>query len=231
MTIRNFVVYVIVFVIILSSFKVPEILLNSVSDNIENEVYEKIENETALDIETENIYLVKAIHYMEDENNPVEIVTSANKWDSIVPTEFDTLNVDDELLKLKEYDILKNFEISKNGKYNIKLINKLYQHYNEEYVIDNVLFEANNVIYHVEIENKIKKILNISVQKDMLNVDNREDLLVNFVKYLDLYIVGDWSYSDNVLRSEKAKLVVSLEENNDDYCLSVHSSNYINRLG
>lgn len=229
MTIRNFVIYITVCVIILSSFKVPEILLNNVSDNIENEVYEKTENDTALDIETENIYLVKVIHYIENENNPVEIVTSANEWNLVVTTEYDTLNVDDELLKLKEYDILKDFEISKNGKYSIKLINKFYQNYKEKYVVNNVLFEANNVIYRLEIENKIKKILNISIQKDKLNVANREELLVNFVKYLDLYIVGDWSYSDNVLKSEKARLVVSLEEKNDEYCLAVHSSNYKNR--
>lgn len=71
--IKNFIIYIIVSVIILASFKIPELLLELENNNIEIAVYEKEKKKNAIDIEAEKIYLVKAIHDIEDESGLVEI--------------------------------------------------------------------------------------------------------------------------------------------------------------
>ena len=79
-----------------------------------------------------------------------------------------------------------------------------------------------NQNYDVQIENKTGKILNISTRKENFNFTDKKDLMINFVKYLDLYIINDWEYINNTLKSEKAKLTVYLVENEDEYNLLIH---------
>ena len=114
--IKNIIIYVIVCIIILATFKIPEILLEIENYNIGIAVYEKEKNERKLDIEAEKIYLVKAIQDIETENNSVKISSSELDqkilFESINNETIDgNVNMYSELLKLNEYNILNIIEI------------------------------------------------------------------------------------------------------------------------
>ena len=91
-----------------------------------------------------------------------------------------------------------------------------------KYTLLDILLEQDEN-YNLEIENKTGKILNISTRKENFNFTDKKDLMINFVKYLDLYIINDWEYINNTLKSEKAKLTVYLVENENEYNLLIHS--------
>jgi len=49
-----------------------------------------------------------------------------------------------------------------------------------------------------------------------------EEILRNYIKYLDLYIIDDWKFeNNNILKSEKAQLIIMLVENDDSYMLTI----------
>ncbi len=231
MKIRNLVIYFLFCITILILFKTPNYLLKIVENNIESTVYEKKKIGKTIDIEAEKIYLVKAIHDIESADSKVAITSSEKSWTlaespSTVENE-KKVSIPDvskkQLQKLKEFNILKNFTTDENSKYNIKLISKGYQG-EENYTVDNVYFNTTNELYNIEMEEKTGKILFINFAKEnIFDNSTNEDILTNYVKYLDLYIIDDWKYENNVLKSDKAGLVVSLLENKTRYILSIHS--------
>ena len=85
------------------------------------------------------------------------------------------------------------------------------------------MLEIDNKKYDLEIEDKTGKIIKISLQNNDFS-DDLEQLMINFVKYLDLYIIDDWTFEENMLKSKKAELVVKLNESDDDISLSINSS-------
>ena len=87
------------------------------------------------------------------------------------------------------------------------------------------ILELNNK-YELEIETKTCKILSIAIEKENLANDTNEEIMRNFVKYLDLYIIDDWKLENNMLKSQKAGLAVTIAINyKNDYCiLSIHKS-------
>ena len=240
---KNFIIYIIVSAIILASFKIPELLLELENNNIEIAVYEKESNKRKIDIETEEIYLVKAIHDIENENGFVEISsTQLVEEYSIKTINTETINMNDnmysELLKLNEYDILKTIEINENDIIEVGLTEKKYKIKENEYSINSVLVKVDNEEFMLEIEEKTEKILNIVMEKDYLYGEiSKEEIMKNYVKYLGLDIIDDWKFEEkiinsekyhwefanNMLKSEKAGLVVNLVENEDSYILSIHS--------
>ena len=42
-----------------------------------------------------------------------------------------------------------------------------------------------------------------------------EEILRNYIKYLDLYIIDDWKFENNILVSEKARLIACLTYDDD----------------
>ena len=230
MKIKNMIIYLLFCIAILILFRTPEYLLKIEENNIENEVYEKKKIDQKIDIQTEKIYLVKAIHEMESDNSKVEISSSQKSWilvesPSTEENEKNSIpNVSKkQLQKLKEFNILRNFDIDYDSKYNVKLISKTYQG-EENYVIDNIFFTTTNELYNIEMEEKTGKILFINFAKeDIYDGISKEEILINYVKYLDLYIIDDWHYENDVLKSDKAGLVVSLLANETRYILSIHS--------
>ena len=96
----------------------PEILLNFWNDKIGMEIYQKEKDTNAIDIEAENIYLVKAIHGIEDEGTFVEISKGTEK---ILVTKENDNNIEKELRKLVEYNILKKVNIEDNRKKRLEL--------------------------------------------------------------------------------------------------------------
>lgn len=232
MKIKNMIIYFLFCIAILILFRTPEYLLKIEENNIENEVYEKKKIDQKIDIQTEKIYLVKAIHDMESDDFKVQISSSQKSWILVESpsAEENEKKVDSipnvskkQLQKLKEFNILRNFNIDKDSKYNVKLISKTYQG-EENYAIDNIFFTTTNELYNIEMEEKTEKILFINFAKeDIFDGSTKEEILINYVKYLDLYIIDDWYYENDVLKSDKAGLVVSLLENETRYILSIHS--------
>ena len=43
----------------------------------------------------------------------------------------------------------------------------------------------------------------------------------NYVKYLDLYIINDWKFENNKLKSEKAQLEVVMVDMKEEYILTI----------
>lgn len=221
--IKNIVIYIVVCIIILISFKLPEILCERVNDNIEIAVYEKEKIKSTIDVEAEKIYLVKAIHDIESEKSKVAI-SSSDILEKFTLVEVNTKTTNDiykELLKLKEYNILNNFETNENFNYKVGLVDKFYNEEGSEYIINSIDFQVNNDKYKLEIESKTGKILYIVFEDNLYS--SKEEIMRNYIKYLDLYIIDDWKMENNMLKSEKAELVVSLIENENHYILSIHS--------
>lgn len=231
MRIKNIVIYIVVCVTILVSFKVPDVLIEIVENNIESKVYEKEKNEKSIDIEAEKIYLVKAIHDIESENTKVEISSSKKSWTLVEsPSEGENEKKiestpkapERQLLKLKDFNIL-HFNIDEGENYKASLISKIYK-CKDSYTINNIFLSTSNELYNIEMEEKTGKILFINFAKENLYDESTiEEILINYVKYLDLYIIDDWHYENNVLKSDKAGLMVGLVENSTRYILAIHS--------
>ena len=225
MKIKNIVIYLIVFIIILVSFMMPEVLLKIEENKMEGIVYEKKSQKNQLYVDAENIYLVKAIHDIE-KINAVEITSSEKIEWVLVEKSFDEEKDEyvalNELKKLEDYNILKLGNIEN---YSFTVINKLYHNDKEQYIIYNILLMTNNRSFNFEIEAETKKILKIYLETN--DIEDREELMLNFIKYLNLYIIDDWKYEDEILKSEKAKLAVKLENIDDKYVLSINSSERI----
>ena len=160
--IRNIVIYVLVCGIILLSFKMPEILLEMEKNNISIAVYEKEKMLSNIDVEAEKIYLVKAIHEIEEGRT---VVISNNKqmllWEEML---FDkntglTTNIKEEILKLEESEILKEINLKKDTKCIIGIVNKSYPSNENTYILRHVIMQIDGNEYILNVESKTGKIL------------------------------------------------------------------------
>lgn len=227
---NKIIIYSIVCIIIVASFEIPEVLFKIENKNIKQKVYKKENLQSTIDVETEKIYLVKAIHDIENETSTVAILANekisvVNANEEILKSENkDMKEIERELLKLKEYNIL-NIEINKDVKNSIGIIDKSYQNDSSNYIVSSIILEQNDKKYRLEIENKTGKILYIAFEKEAIY--NKEEIMRNYIKYLDLYIIDDWKFENNMLKSEKAKLIVNLIETRENYILLIHSTGKI----
>lgn len=229
MKIKNIIIYIIVFIIIIASFKAPEILLATKINDIENQMFYKEKIKNSIDVEAEKIYLVKAIHDMENGNNAIEIATSNKKY-SITGLVVENSNgnivdeksegIIEELSKLIEQNIL-DTDITRI--YTGSLVDRQYATNQNRYVLFDGYIEFEDKLFSVELESKTRKILFINFSKeDLYDKCSKEELLTNYVKYLDLYIIDDWHFENDMLKSDKASLIVNLAEAGERYILSVH---------
>ena len=234
MKVKNFIIYIIIFIIIITSFKVPEILLATEISDIENQMFYKEGIKSSIDIEAEKIYLVKAIHDIENKMNSTEI-TASNKKYAITEQVVESPNknavdegfegIGEELRKLIELNVL-DTEIT--GGYTRTLTKSQYETNQNRYVVYNGWIEFEDKLFTIEIENKTRKILVMNFSKDDLYTEcSKEELLTNYVKYLELYIIDDWYYEEDMLKSDKAGLVVNLVEIGSRYILSIHGAEKI----
>lgn len=190
-------------------------------------------------------YLVKVIHDIEGGINTV-VITSNDSSKKIKLSEYTELKSDildslqKELLRLKEYNILGNENITIDSDTEISMIDKIYKSGNTEYTIKRVSLKKDKE-YNLEREEKTGKILYMFLDKDDIYIKDKQELLKKYVNYLDLYIIDDWKFENkmiknekskyflefecNTLKSEKAGLTAYLIENENNYILSVHSSN------
>lgn len=236
MKIKNIIIYFCVFIIIFISFSMPSFGLKLVGEKIENTVFKKEKIEKKIDIEANRIYLAEAIHNIESENSSIAISSSNKSWTlSDDVTEYYSESNDktsnnlfkiakEELRKLTEYNILKEYKLKGTEKCNLTLITKIYKSSSEKNTINNIFLNTKSELYNIDIEEKTGKILFINFAKEELKDISKEEILRNYVKYLDLYIIDDWKYEENKLKSEKAGLVVSITEKKTRYMLEIHSS-------
>lgn len=221
-------IYFLVCIIVFISFKIPEILLKNEND-IGLEIYERKKKSNQLDVEAGKIYLVKTIHEIE-ECKAMQIMTNHTQLMlSFNEMQIDKFkNVFDELLKLYEHKILNSILEDTNIDEKIdevSLITKQYKSKANTYVVNNMVLKFNNKTFVLNIEEKTGKIIYIAFDKnDLSNQNDKKEILENFVKYLNLYVIGDWEYDADttILKSEKAGLQVKWEESEEDVMLSIH---------
>ena len=242
MKIKNLIIYFSVVVIVFFSLKAPNFLLNNLSKNIEKRFYEIEETKNPINVEAEKIYLVKAIHNIRSDS-PVVTINSDNGKTlvqnsknatyeiSTESSENEFWTIKKELENMRNYSILTNLELDDSEQSRMEIISKSYLNKNK-YIVHNVLVSVGNSEIHLEIEDKTGKIIYIYFDKDKLFDSNDEEVLRNFVKYLDLHIIDDWKYSEDLisqksyLRSEKAQLAIALEKYDNKYEISVRLNNF-----
>lgn len=223
--IKNFIAILCVLLVVIFSFCIPKIFFKIEDIYMRNDVVTRKKNNNKIDVETQKIYLVKAIHEIKD---GMMLKISYDKYN----INFETLcsNINKELQNLKEHEIIANtniedYEDSSIGEYN-------YTSDDNEYTIQQYSARGENGMFiSIDIEKKTGKIISLHIDKNIINRQiSKREILENYVKYLNLYIIDDWKFENNSLTSDKAKLCVSLGENiiGDDYILTISSTIYEN---
>ena len=225
MRIRNVIIISIAFLIIILSFIIPSELIQIQDTIMRNEIYKRGRIEGKIDIQAEKIYLVKAIHVIGSNiqisnANKIQTVEVADTYNDSIYNVFEN-----ELKKLENYNILDTKEKSSDKYINIGVLDKKYLNREMEVTINCIEYESGNTRISTQMENKTGKVIYIMFNKDKILSDNKENIMRNYIKYLDLYIIDDWKFENDILKSEKAQLTVSLLENGKTYELSIHSIN------
>ena len=247
MKFRNMCIYFLFAIVILLSFTLPTIFLKLEQNEFVSISSNKTLKQNKIDVETEKIYLVKAIHQIGD-NKTIEISTSSGKKYLVknISEKYDEevekqTNLSNEMLeqvrKLSEYDILENVEVDSQNK-GIGILIKMYRNDENTYIVNNIKIETDNGEFTLDTENKTGKILYVDFDESVLcNKISKKEILENYIKYLDLYIIDDWKYEDDItnncyyLKSDKANLEASLKQVSENnyadckYILTIHTTN------
>lgn len=230
---KNKIISLGVILLIFTSFLAPKILLEMEDVQAEKQIFTQSKTKTKIDVQAEKIYLVQAIHDMSESSMEIQSQTkiisdieSTFVEETYTKQEEKNLisQVKNELLKLEESKILKDMSASvDNTEYNFKNYTNLKKEYEMCY-----FFLGNKTTeMSVGIEGKTGKILFAVFPKNKLSTDlDKQEILENYVKYLDLYMIGDWKFENNSIQSEKAKLcaMLFLDANSDNCFLLIESS-------
>ncbi len=225
--ITNFMIYIIVFVIILASFIIPNKLFEIQDNNFEMEIYSESDLKNySISVEAEDIYLVKAIHNIESENYGV-MISSQDANGEIVATKVTEQGnigkIKSEFETLEQYNIIKKGDIFNSSKFSMKIVNKRYQRNVGNYLIHNIYLDVNNSNYQMDIEEQTGKIIKLVLNEENLNdTIEKKKIMENYIQYLDLNIIDDWVYENNEMKSKKADIAV---------CLTRNVNNGVNILG
>ncbi len=226
--IKRFILFLFSIIVILILFRVPEEIFKISDERDISKVYKITKAESKIDVETEKIYLVHAIHDINKGSNAVSITQSKEpEWKILnkseekeQPEKFMALFK--EIQKMQEYHILGKVDILDSDRIAMNIINTYYKVDNNEYkyLIRSVFAEDRKNIIGGEIEEKTGKLLYVVFEKEDIIEDlSVKEIMENYVRYLDLYIIDDWKYEDEVLKSEKAQLIVSFKETISSYIL------------
>ncbi len=237
--ITNFLIYLIVFTIIFASFIIPNKLFEIQDQSFEMAIFtENNPKGNSISVEAEDIYLVKALHDIESEKTGViissrEMITAVKDENINISNDenpSEITKIKSELKKLNQCNIIKNNNGLDESKMEINIINKQYKNDKTKYIVNSIFLITNDYNCKFDIEEKTGKIIWLMVNKENINnsIEKRE-IIENYIKYLDLYIIDDWVYDNNTMKSKKADLSISLIENvnNGIYMLSVHSNEKI----
>lgn len=230
---RNKLIILVVFLIIFISFLAPKILLEIEDFRMEKQIFTQTKNKNKIDVEAEKIYLVKAIHDMSGSSMEIQsrtvVISDSEKAlieESRSEQEKENLidKIKNELLKLEESKVLKNMSVNfDNMEYNFRN----YTNFKREYEMQYTFLGNKTTEMSVGIESKTGKILFAVFPNDKLQIElETEKILENYVKYLDLYVIGDWKFENGSLKSQKAGLCAMLfkDSNTEDCLLFIQSS-------
>ncbi len=249
-------IFLISFIIIAFSLIMPKLLFEAEDFAMEREIYKIPRKISKIDVESEKIYLVKALHELYDntiitlsekemvcydgsdykkfisKNKRVyEEVVEAEKEKLLIKSNNELNKIKSEINKLEDSNILEKSDlVIANTKYTIT---NYGTNYTEEYLIDSLNLLIDNYRMNIQIENKTGKIIKISFPKHKLksNIDKKE-ILENYIKYLDLYIIDDWKYNNqpietclnlDCLQSEKSQLLALIVETEENYVISIQT--------
>ena len=227
---KNIIIFIIVIIIIGISIALPSVLFKFEDFTMEKLSYKRDNIQSKIDVQAEEIYLVKAIH---GQDYNMEIISESSEYETISMIKTGDneyvnpkiLTLKNELIKLKEYNIVDS-TLKDNENIKIAMFDKKYSNKLMEYSLNCIEFIQNKKNRSVAIENKTGKILYIEFDKDkMLEEISREEIMRNYIKYLDLYIINDWKLEDNKLQSEKSQLAVYIMEMEERYRLGIQSLN------
>lgn len=135
----------------------------------------------------------------------------------------------DEMQKMKENNVLENaIKDYEEIELEYYVYAREYSKNKKEYVVNRIILTTDGKEkVDIQLEEKTGKALYyISNHKYNIKQDiSEEEILINYIKYLDLYIIDDWKFERNMLISEKAKLVVVLRRYERENVISIHSTN------
>lgn len=227
--IGNLIVYILFAAVVFASFRLPDILLKSYDVSFGASMYDLSGRQSIdIEIEADEIYLVKAIHDMEaaDEGQYHNYIFSAASLAEYKvlgqeePVRVEDVQAEDEIAKLKECGVLQETDaLTGEGS---EILKEIYKTDQSEYIIDNIFFLPGSSVWLLEREDKTGKILTVCFSgRDMPEEAERRELLENYIRYLDLYIIDDWVYEDQRMKSDKAELAVGFEQGGEGYILSI----------
>lgn len=216
-------------IIISFSFVMPNLLLGIEDLSREKEIFAKSKIERKIDVEAEKIYLVTFIHNIYEikdkevyyENKKVKASATAVS-SPIIDTRTDltpTEKFKNEILKLVSNEILNEITFDEY----IQYYEEECYFYPEYTVTTCSMPKENEEWISINVEEKTGKIISIDFSKNFLKADVEiEQQLRNYAKYLDLDIIGDWKFEkNNILKSEKAQLIIMLVERDDSCMLTI----------
>jgi len=201
-------------------FCLPSVLLSQQEKRLEKQIFTREKQESKLDVEAERIYLVKAIHCIEEESN----IIAVEKWHEAYSTDqnekevLGTTEVGKQIAKLEDFQILQSTGINSPVEYTIYSNTTGYRNDKNEYLLDNVQVVIEQELgksdysqmlieqgqYELVMEEKTGKILSIVLPKQKLyEGKTKEEILESFTHYLDLYIIDDWKYEQMEMKSQK----------------------------
>lgn len=223
------------FLVILFSFCMPQLLFQMEDLNREKQVFTVEKMKSKLDVQAEKIYLVKAIHAMNNSYRNVQISKKeAVYYGNNMPYVGQTLTVaeeeaDDEsvtylkseLLKLEKGNVLKDLNLA-SAEFEIETRDFLYSNAENEYSMKQSRLKNEEYELNIETERKTGKILCLFFPREKLQTNmEMEEILRNYVQYLELYIMDDWKFEDKTLKSEKAQLAVYFVQSEEKNILSI----------
>lgn len=214
---KKFILFLCSIIIIVFSFIMPKVFLQIEDLSREKEVFSIPKKESKIDVQAEKIYLVRFFHdiyemksqKIYDANNKKIAVTTPmiEHSKNTAPTE----EVRNEIEKLISNDIIK--EINYEQILNYYEVSKTFS---SDYTVITYDIVSEDEGIDIGIEKKTGKIVSITFPKKRLRNDvSKRKQLENYAKYLDLDIIDDWVYEEQVLKSEKAQLFIVLEERYD----------------
>lgn len=216
-------------IIISFSFVMPNLLLGIEDLSREKEIFARQKIERKIDVEAGKIYLVTFIHdiyeikdkkvYYEDKKGKASAIEFSTP---IIDTRTDlapTEKFKNEILKLVSNEILNEITFDEY----IQYYEEECYFYPEYTVTTCSMPKENEEWISINVEEKTGKIISIDFSKNFLKTDiEREKQLRNYAKYLDLDIIGDWKFEkNNILKSEKAQLIIMLVERDDSCMLTI----------
>lgn len=255
--IKKSIIFILSIMVIVFSFVMPKLLFGVEDFAREEEIYAREKVKSKIDVEAEKIYLVKAIHELYDnemvtlsetaavyydENGEKKVVASrdedkfkkvlfAESGEDLHKNSEETEKINNEIKKLENANILSEVNFNNNTKYSIRYYGTNYSMLRDNQLIKSIDIILEGYDINIEIENKTGKIIMISFPKDNIK-NNKEEILENYIKYLDLYIIDDWEFKNQTTQarvkcdyivSEKSQLLAMIIENDEEYIMSIQT--------